>query len=195
MLSVRGADVLLDTTADPPRHARAPFLRLQEQLNLIGRDVPVVPTMCALPSGPRDRLPAASPRRRAWSADAVVWTELLLLGLRISLVEEHHGADVAACGQVPAAIVDDDRIPLDLGLILPEPRGAGVGGLYRRAVVIQPLRRDVDRLVLLQDRWLCGSASGAVRRGPAQAPHLLPRADRAGWTELRIRYRPSASSR
>ena len=59
---------------------------------------------------------------------------------------------MAACGEVPAAIVDDDRVALNLGLILPEPGGAGVGRHAGGAVVIELLRSDVDRLVLFHDR-------------------------------------------
>ena len=68
------------------------------------------------------------------------------------LCERHDRPHVGDRVQVAGLVVEHDRVGLHDGLGLPQARVAFVGRLRVVAVVVEPIGRDVDGLVLFQHR-------------------------------------------
>ena len=133
------------TTTSQSASARSssPPPGLRNSWNLLGGDITLRPTMWASVT-----IRLASSYTIVSSAVALVLYGCFLLGLRVDVIEEHDGNDMApAVGPVRSSTT---ACPLNLGLILPEPRVAGVGGDRGGAVDIQLRRGDVHRLIRLR---------------------------------------------
>ena len=133
----------------------------QEQLNPIGGDVALTADEMRLGGRPgRIRRHPACLLVDHRVAGGCRLHGLRLLGFRIDLVEEHHTPDVAARRQVPALVVDDDDVALDLRLLLPQFRLSGIRRHAGCAVVVHFRRGGAHRLILLEHRR-------HLRRSPA----------------------------